>query len=150
MMSCRKAFGGDVVAFLRTQLVFCPFARLCAALQARTAHPVSIYVKQATAYIHAHFCEDISLASAAHEVNVTNVYLSRLFKQELGIGFNEYLMQVRIKRAQLLLQQGKLSLRQIAECCGFQDYTYFLKVFKKQSGVTPKEYQRSCLCNSPQ
>ncbi|MBS6236569.1 MAG: helix-turn-helix transcriptional regulator, partial [Clostridiales bacterium] len=89
-------------------------------------------------------------ASAAHEVNVTNVYLSRLFKQELGIGFNEYLMQVRIKRAQLLLQQGKLSLRQIAECCGFQDYTYFLKVFKKQSGVTPKEYQRSCLCNSPQ
>ena len=126
------------------------FARMCAALQARTAHPVSIYVKQATAYIHAHFCEDISLASAAHEVNVTNVYLSRLFKQELGIGFNEYLMQVRIKRAQLLLQQGKLSLRQIAECCGFQDYTYFLKVFKKQSGVTPKEYQRSCLCNSPQ
>lgn len=118
------------------------FERLCTALQARSAQPTSLYVKQATAYIHSHFQNDISLSSTAQKINVSHVYLSRLFKQELEIGFSEYLMQVRIKRAQALLRQGKLTLRQVAHTCGFGDYTYFLKAFKKQTGSTPTEYQR--------
>lgn len=118
------------------------FERLCGMLQVRSAQPLSLYVRQAVQYIQTHFCEDISLSSAAEEVHVTPVYLSHLFKQELGIGFSEYLMQVRMKRAQLLLRQGKLSLRQVSSCCGFQNYTYFLKAFKKQTGRTPKEFQR--------
>lgn len=118
------------------------FERLCGMLQVRSAQPLSLYVRQAVQYIQTHFCEDISLSSAAEEVHVTPVYLSHLFKQELGIGFSEYLMQVRMKRAQLLLRQGKLSLRQVASGCGFQNYTYFLKAFKKQTGRTPKEFQR--------
>lgn len=118
------------------------FSRLCDLIQARGTQPLSPYVRQAVQYIQSRFCEDISLSSAAEEVHVTPVYLSHLFKQELGIGFSEYLMQARIKRAQMLLRQGRLSLREVASGCGFQDYTYFLKAFKKQTGQTPKEFQR--------
>lgn len=116
------------------------FDKLCDALAMREALPTSIYVKEALAFIHVHYTEDISLSLIADKINISNVYLSKLFKQEIGIGFAEYLIKYRLKLAQTLLDQHRLSIHEIATASGFKDYIYFLKTFKKHVGVTPTEY----------
>ncbi|GGH28828.1 helix-turn-helix domain-containing protein [Paenibacillus segetis] len=119
------------------------FERLCDALTMREAAPTSIYVREALDYIHLHFAEDISLSLVADKINISNVYLSKLFKQEIGIGFAEYLTKYRLKLAQSLLRQHQLSIHDIAAASGFNDYIYFLKTFKKHIGVTPTEYVKN-------
>jgi YesN/AraC family two-component response regulator len=64
-----------------------------------------------------------------------------LFKQEMGVTFTDYLNQVRINRSCELLTNTSLSLIDVSLQAGFDDQSYFSKVFKKIKGVTPKSYR---------
>lgn len=119
---------------------FMLFDKVCLSLRSHSTAEHSVYVKQALEYINTHFTENISQSLAAEKIGISNVYLSKLFNQEMKIGFSEYLVQVRLNQAEKLLRQRKLSIREIAAQCGFNDYVYFLKTFKKHVGVTPHEY----------
>ncbi|WP_150265108.1 helix-turn-helix domain-containing protein [Paenibacillus tepidiphilus] len=92
-------------------------------------------------YIEQNYQSELSLQEVAGKFFVSREYVSRKFKQELGINFSDYIVQVRIEKAKLLLQNPNLKLAQIAEMVGVHDVKYFSKVFKKQTGVTPKEYR---------
>ncbi|MNE76734.1 HTH-type transcriptional regulator YesS [compost metagenome] len=83
----------------------------------------------------------MSLQEVAGRFYVSREYISRKFKQEYGINFSDYIGSVRINKAKLLLQNPNLKLSQISEMVGFHDVKYFSKVFKKQVGVTPKDYR---------
>lgn len=100
----------------------------------------SRYVSSALNYINSHYMEDISQVSVADEIGISSVYLSKLFKESLSIGFSEYLRSLRLEKAKSLLQQGNTPIKEIIKDCGFNDYAYFFKAFKKQEGITPKEY----------
>jgi|GEM_PF-636756 len=100
----------------------------------------SRYVSSALSYINSHYMEDISQVSVANEIGISNVYLSKLFKESLSVGFSEYLRALRLEKAKYLLQQENTSIKEIIKVCGFNDYAYFFKAFKKQEGITPKEY----------
>ena len=65
-----------------------------------------------------------------------------LFKKNLGMTFTEHLNQTRVGKSCSLLTSTTLSLSEIASRCGFEDQSYFSKVFKKQMGVSPKEYRK--------
>ena len=92
-------------------------------------------------YIEQHYHDELSLQEVAAKFFVSREYVSRRFKQEYGINFTDYIGKYRIEKAKLLMQNQYLKLSQIAEMVGFHDVKYFSKVFKKQEGLSPKEYR---------
>ncbi|CAH1224321.1 HTH-type transcriptional activator RhaR [Paenibacillus auburnensis] len=107
------------------------------ARQIKERNPLTEIVK----YIDQNYQSDLSLQEVAGRFYVSREYVSRKFKQEYGINFSDYIGSVRINKAKLLLQNPNLKLSQISEMVGFHDVKYFSKVFKKQIGVTPKDYR---------
>lgn len=103
----------------------------------------SNYVKSAIACINRDYSKSISQQSVADEIGISVGYLSTIFKAETGQGFSDYLTSVRIKSATQMLDSGEYDLHKISTECGFQDYAYFFKVFKKKVGITPKNYMKS-------
>ncbi|WP_434751085.1 response regulator [Paenibacillus amylolyticus] len=99
------------------------------------------YTDLALDLIHKYYAEDISLQSVASHINVNPSYLSRLFKQEKGENFISYLTRVRIEHAKAYLLSKELKIYEIADKVGYHNYTYFSKIFKKRTGLTPEEYR---------
>ncbi len=97
------------------------------------------YVTKAFIYVKKMYTQDISLEDIAEQVGISPFYLSRLLKQELNETFVEILTKVRIAQALNLLQDNKKTIREIGEAVGYNNTTYFYKVFKKQTGMTVGE-----------
>lgn len=91
-------------------------------------------------YIHQHYAEDISLESVAHELAFHPNYISRIFKEEFGENFIDYLTNYRINIARELLRGTRHNVSDIAKMAGYRNPKYFSKVFKKVTGITPVEY----------
>ncbi|MFH5835506.1 response regulator [Proteiniclasticum sp. C24MP] len=97
-------------------------------------------VKDAKSYIHGHFREKLTLSDVAEAVGISYGHLSKCFKQVEGNSFNSYLMEVRIEEAKRLMREENLPISEIAYEVGIGDPNYFSKCFKKQTGLSPKEY----------
>ena len=93
--------------------------------------------------IRAHYMEDIQLTGLAAKYNISTGRLSTMIKEELEMNFSEYVSQLRIQRAKELLADESLSIQEIAEIVGYNDYFYFTKVFKKIQGISPSKYRKS-------
>jgi AraC-like DNA-binding protein len=101
----------------------------------------SALVKRALVFIHRNYGELITRWRLADEVNVSEDYLTRLFKRELGLSPWEYLSRYRIKRAKELLETTDLSVAALAEKVGFSDQAYFSRVFRKLAGMPPQAWR---------
>ena len=104
----------------------------------------SKYIEEAIAYLRAHYSEELTIADAAAAINLSEGYLSRLFKKETEYTFNNYLTLYRIHTAMRLLQDCHKKVYEVSEEVGFADMTYFSTLFKKFVGLTPSEYQDRC------
>lgn len=100
-------------------------------------------VNAAISFMQKHCHEPIGLSDTAAEIGANSSYLSRVFHEETGKTFTEYLNGIRVERATKLLQDN-LPLKDVVSRCGFKNYGYFLKIFKDYTGRTPKEYLASC------
>ena len=90
-----------------------------------------------------HFTDsELSLSSLSAQMGYNDKYLSTLFKRQTGFSYSAYLRSLRIKYAVTLFDHGIESVRNVAFLSGFSDPLYFSTVFKKDVGVTPKEYKR--------
>lgn len=96
----------------------------------------------AARYVKEHYADQISLEEVAEASNVSPTYLSKLFKNEMQVGFNDYLTQVRLEESEKLLAETNLSVREIAAKVGYLDEKYYSKLFKKSTGIKPTEYRR--------
>lgn len=85
---------------------------------------------------------EITLSKIAQISNVSYAYLSRLFKEEVGITFTEYINRERMKRAIPLLSDKQRSLKDIASCSGFRDLQQFERVFRQFFNMTPLQYRK--------
>ena len=85
---------------------------------------------------------ELSLKSLAFQLGFSPSYLSVLIKKELGLPFQDYLIQERMKKAKLLLLTTDLKVYEIAEQVGFEDMNYFSQRFKQVVGVTPRQFKR--------
>jgi len=92
-------------------------------------------------YIRNHYQEDISLYTAAEYVHMNHIYLSRLFKKELGETFLETLTKFRLEKACELLSNFEYKIYEVSSMVGIYDPGYFSQVFKKYYGLTPTEYR---------
>lgn len=99
-------------------------------------------LKQAVEYINEHLSEDLSLETLAIELNISQYYLCRLFKQSIGMSPHTYLVQQRIERSKQLLKDKNNLIVDVAIACGFANPSHFAKCFRQQIGITPKQFQR--------
>ncbi|MCU6709933.1 response regulator [Paenibacillus sp. J5C_2022] len=88
-------------------------------------------------YIQEHFNESISIGQIADHFDLHPNYISQLFRREKDTTFTAFLLQIRLDRACLLLEETNMTVNEIAEKVGYNDYYYFAKVFKKHIGMTP-------------
>jgi two-component system response regulator YesN len=101
-------------------------------------HPIDT-IKQ---YINQHIAEELTLEGLAEVVHLHPQYVSRLFKQKAGMTLTDYIMQVRLGRAKVLLSETNLSIMRISEKCGLLDPNYFSRLFRKHEGMTPTQYRK--------
>jgi YesN/AraC family two-component response regulator len=99
-------------------------------------------VQRAMAYIHENYTSNISRSDVADHLCVNEQYLSRCFKNEIGIGPITYLSRYRIDQAKQLLEQGDLSITQVAMEIGLSSQSYFSRLFQQETGITPSAYRR--------
>ncbi|MGT2771936.1 response regulator transcription factor [Streptococcus marimammalium] len=85
---------------------------------------------------------NLSLKSLANQLSFSPNYLSVLIKKELGMSFQDYLIQERLKKAKRLLLTTNLKVYEIAEQVGFEDMNYFSQRFKQVVGVTPRQFKK--------
>jgi two-component system response regulator YesN len=100
-------------------------------------------IQQALQFIQTHYNEDITVDTVASFLNISGVYLSQLFKKELGQTFLEYLTAFRIDISKSLLESGKYKIYEISEMVGYKTSQYFSKVFKRITGVNPYDYKEN-------
>ncbi len=113
-------------------------ALLLGALESR-GKQYSAAIAGALAYIGRHYAEDLTLNTVADHVFLNREYLSRRFKQEVGVTFSEYLTSVRLKRARELLETTGLRISEVASQTGIPNVSYFSTIFRKEFGCSPSE-----------
>jgi len=102
---------------------------------------ISAPVLEAVRYIRYHFHEDVALADVARHIDMSPSWLTKRFNQECGVSIPQYLMQVRVEKAQKLLAETGMLVFEVANAVGFENPRYFVSVFKKATGLTPKAYR---------
>lgn len=93
-------------------------------------------------YIQNHYADPITLTGVARQFHFNASYLSSYFTAHNGEGFSEYLNKVRLEKAMELLETTEKSISDISASVGYSDQSYFTKVFKKQTGISPSRYRR--------
>ena len=102
----------------------------------------SALVKRAIAYLHQNYDRPLSRGEIAQAIGASEDYLSRIFRQELGLSPWDYLHRYRIKQAKELLTRTNASVMDVALQVGFNDRSYFSRVFRELVGTSPGEYRK--------
>ena len=98
-------------------------------------------IKKALAYIDKNLHKNIQLEEIADHVYLSHYYFSKLFKKEMNVNFITYVNQKKIERAKVFLIDSKWSVEHIARNLGFNQTSYFCKIFKNFTGFTPAEFR---------
>jgi AraC-like DNA-binding protein len=98
-------------------------------------------IKKAIQFIEKNYNQDIHLATIAEELCMSPVYLSEFFKSQTGVTFRSYLLQVRMAEAIRLLKDPTVKVYEVSYQVGYGKVEHFVKLFKKQYGMTPSEYR---------
>lgn len=98
-------------------------------------------IYRAINHIKNHLCETLTLEETADKFQISSEHLSRLFKEETGVGFNQFVNNSKIENAKEKLQKGEMKIYEISDSLSFSSPRYFAKVFKRVTSYTPKEYK---------
>lgn len=108
------------------------------------SHTLQDYrAEYACRYVLAHYHENINRDKMAEMVNLSPGYFSNLFRQEVGMSFSDYLIQVRVENAKNLLRRFDQSVDAISKRCGFHSLAHFSRTFKDRCGMSPLKFRKS-------
>ena len=102
----------------------------------------SKYTIQTIHYVEMNYKNAVSLQEIAEQLKIHYAYLSKVFKQDTGVNFGEYLNKFRIEKAKTLIREGGYRIKEIYAEVGFTQYNYFFKVFRRLEKCTPTEYEK--------
>lgn len=108
-------------------------------------HPTILTLKR---YVDENFASEVTLSALAAELNFSLPYLSRRFRTEMGMNFQQYLQKTRIEHSCRLLAETRLPITQIAQTVGYSDTKHFGKVFREIAHMSPREFRKSVNDNS--
>ena len=97
-------------------------------------------------YIGEHLSDKICVEELMREFSLSRNGLYKLFREEFGMSVNEYIIERRMELAERLLSTTEMPVSQVAATVGFYDYNYFIRVFKKKTGVSPLRFRRNDVC----
>ncbi len=100
-------------------------------------------IEKAFAYMHAHYTENISLEDVAREVSMLEVSFSRFIKKRTGKTFIESLNEIRLGHASRLLIDTTQTIAEVSYKCGFNNLSYFNRIFRRKNGCTPREFRQN-------
>jgi YesN/AraC family two-component response regulator len=114
-----------------------------------TAGPGNPIADMIVRYVEEHLAEEISHEILSSVFRYSQNYLGQLFKKEKGVSISEFVTRRRVEEAKRFLREEYLSVSEVAYRVGFNDNHYFCTVFKRLTGVTPREY-RTAASRQPQ
>lgn len=108
-----------------------------------TVHSVaSQSIQKAVAYMEEHINQNISLDELAENINLSKFYFNRYFKKHLGMTPHQYFINMRLQNAKKLLVTTDDSIERIADACGFDNVSNFIRLFKQKTGMTPTTFRK--------
>lgn len=93
-------------------------------------------------YVSANFTDHVSIKEFCAKNNINASYFGFLFKKETGVYFNDYISQIKINHAMILLKKTNHKISQISTMCGFANTSYFILTFKKRTGISPANFRQ--------
>ena len=102
-------------------------------------------INEVMRYLNDNYMRSLSLVDIAKQVYITPAHLSAVFKKEVGLTVMEFLTKIRIKKAQELLRKPEYNVVESARATGYFDPSYFTKVFKRETGISPSDYKQQVL-----
>jgi len=110
-----------------------------------TSSPFDELLKSVTLYLESNFDKKILISEMSEKMGYTRNHISRLFKKQYGISPCEYVLNLRIEKAKKLLEDNKFSIDQISTAVGYDDASYFSKIFLRKTKMTPSQYRKKIL-----
>ena len=126
----------DILTWLQS---FC--SKLCRLLNDRKSTRSDKLVEQARAYVDEHYMEKLTLADIADSLNISAGHLSNTFKKLTGSTLSDYIATVKIEHDKELIDTHQYLMYEISDMLGFDNPYYFSKVFKKVTGISPREHE---------
>lgn len=132
-------------------MLYAKFIQLCTILSRlyqvseQTRSDDIIKLATAVAHMEKNFCNDICLTELAHMTGYSERQFNRLFKSAFSTAPSQYITNLRLQKAQLLLKNSSLPIGEVSWNCGYSDQNYFSRIFKKYIGLTPSEYKKNAL-----
>ena len=103
--------------------------------------PSGALIRNIKTYVAENLLSDFSMEDLAEVFNYNEKYLGRLFKEKTGQTIREYCNFVKLEQAKSLLKYGKMSIADVASKSGYNNVTYFNRIFKNTTGMTPQNYR---------
>lgn len=116
----------------------------------RTPKTFDNVVEDIRSYIEENLYSDLSISTLAQQYNYNEKYLGRLFKNRTGYTIHEYCNYLRLSKAKTLLRSTNLSISQVAAQAGYNNVTYFIRIFKKHTQLSPLQYRQKKKTANPQ
>ncbi|MBQ9211581.1 MAG: response regulator [Clostridia bacterium] len=112
-------------------------------LAGETVTSTNPYIDQIISYITDHLTEPIAIADIADVLHLNAQYVMRIFKKEVGCPILQYIIAKRIALAVRYLEETSISVADVAILCGFDNYSYFIRIFKRYTNETPIVYRKN-------
>jgi two-component system response regulator YesN len=115
----------------------------CQAVRTDQPPVKNLQIRRAKAWIAANFNQPLTLSKTAMALNLSETYLSALFHEETGQTFSEYVRHYRCTAAASLLESTRMSVSEIARYCGIGDSSYFTRIFRRGTGMSPLAWRKA-------
>ena len=103
------------------------------------------YAAEVKELIRKNFDKDISIEQIATRLSVNKNYLTRVFKEKYNMTIKDFLINIRLKRAMVLLKETDADILKISNSVGYSDQLYFSRIFRKKTGLSPSEYRKKLI-----
>jgi AraC-like DNA-binding protein/ligand-binding sensor protein len=124
-----------------TDIIHTIVERVAGTISSFQGIPHAAALRKAENFILENFVKKISLKEIAAVAGLSPPYFSTIFKEEMGENLSKYLNRLRVEKASHLLLETEMSLSEIAACCCFEDQSWFSKIFKAYTGISPGKYR---------
>jgi AraC-like DNA-binding protein/ligand-binding sensor protein len=124
-----------------TDIIHTIIDRVSSTISSFRGVPHAAALRRAENFILENYTRKISLKEIADVAGLSPPYFSTIFKEEMGENLSKYLNRLRVEKASSLLLETDMSLSEIAACCCFEDQSWFSKIFKAYTGISPGKFR---------